>query len=296
MIFAVAVVAWFGTSGSALSHAVCGDRVFPATLVMDDPGVGDELSLPTLQYTSIPTSAGGGQTITYGYEWDKTITEHFGFAINGDYYTQRNGGTGLHGWDNITLTIKDQALCVDGDELMASVGVIREFAKTGSTRLVTAGAIDAVSNTTPTVYVGKGLGDLPIGYFRPLAITGEFGYQLSDSPNASPNQWNYAVALQYSIPYLQQNVKALGLPAVVAGMTPLVEISMSTIAGGPSGGLTTGVIAPGILYDTDTWQVGVEALIPANAATRQTQGVGVIVQFHLFLDDIFPNSIGKPIF
>ena len=32
----------------AFPHAVCGDRIFPATLAIDDPGVGDELALPTV--------------------------------------------------------------------------------------------------------------------------------------------------------------------------------------------------------------------------------------------------------
>lgn len=284
-------------SSSAWAHVVCGNRVFPATLVMDDPGVGDELSLPTIQYTHIPASAGGGQSVDYAYEWDKTITENFGFALNGDYFTQQSGGTSLQGWDNITLTLKDEFLCSGNNEFAASVGVIREFAKSGSASLVTAGAIDAISNTAPTVYAGQGLGVLPIGYLRPLAITGELGYAFSDSPNTpgSPNAVQYSFSLQYSIPYLQQHVKDVGLPQFIAGMTPLVEVSLTTPTG--QGMPTTGTINPGILYDGDNWQFGVEANIPANSATWQTQGLGVIAQFHLFLDDVeAAGPLGKPIF
>ena len=278
----------------AMAHAVCGDRVFPATLVMDDPGVGDELSLPTVQFTSIPAAGGNpsGQTIDYGYEWDKTITRDLGFAINGDYFTQHGAGQNLRGWDNVTVTLKDELPCSEAHEFMVSLGVIREFARTGSSQLINAGAIGAVSNTAPTLYVGKGLGDLPIGYLRPIAVTAELGYAFSDSPRLSPDQWNYAMSLHYSMPYLQQHVKALDLPAFFTRLIPLVELSVST----PQNGLTTGIVAPGILYEADTWQAGIEATIPANATTRQTQGAGFIVQFHLFLDDIFPNSIGKPLF
>jgi hypothetical protein len=43
----------------------------------------------------------------------------------------------------------------------------------------------------------------------------------------------------------------------------------------------------------DTWEVGVEALIPGNKATGNH--VGVIAMFHLFFDDLFPNSLGKPL-
>ncbi|HEY1723417.1 MAG TPA: hypothetical protein VGG27_19390 [Magnetospirillaceae bacterium] len=277
---------------SAWAHAVCGNRVFPATLTMDDPGVGDELSLPTVQYARIPPSAGGGETTTYGYEWDKTITEHFGFAINGDYVTQSSGGVKDNGWDNVTLTLKDEVLCSQANEFMASIGIAREFAKTGSPQLLRDGVIDTVGNTAPTVYFGKGLGDLPIGWARAFGITSEVDYAFSDSPNASPNELDYNFSLQYSIPYLQQHVKDLGLPDFVGHLTPLVEVTMSS----PNGQPTTGTIAPGVLYDADTWQFGIEATIPANSATWQSQGFGFIAQFHLFLDDILPNSLGKPLF
>jgi diacylglycerol kinase-like protein len=55
-------------------------------------------------------------------------------------------------------------------------GVIREFPRTGSPVL----GNNDVGTTTPTLYWGKGLGDLPIGWLRPLAITGTIGYQYAD--------------------------------------------------------------------------------------------------------------------
>ncbi|HTV44107.1 MAG TPA: hypothetical protein VMF05_02225 [Stellaceae bacterium] len=281
-------------SATALAHAVCGARVFPATLTMDDPGVNDELSLPTITYQPIPPSGGNpsGRIVDFGWEWDKTITRDLGFGINDDYLSQRGAGQNLNGWDNLSLTLKDQPPCDEADEFMFAFGVIREFARSGSSLLVNAGAIDAVSNTTPTVYFGKGAGNLSIGYFRPLAVTGELGYQISDSPPVSPSQWNYAASLQYSLPYLQQNVKALNAPAFFTHLIPLVEIAMAT----PTIGPTTGTIAPGVLYEATTWQAGIEALIPATGATRQLQGTGFIVQFHVFLDDVMPNSLGRPLF
>jgi hypothetical protein len=291
VVACLALLAW--STGEAAAHVVCGSRVFPATLTMDDPGVGDELSLPTVQYLPVPASGGnpGGHSIDYGYEIDKTITQDLGIAINGDYFTQHGVGQNLHGWDNLTVTLKDELPCVEDHEFAFSVGVIRTFARTGSSQLLDAGTIASVSDTAPTIYFGKGLGDLPIGYLRPFAVTGEVSYQISDTPSVSPNQWAYAASLQYSMPYLQANVKALGLPDFLTHLVPLVEMSYTAPAHGPP----KGTIAPGILYEADAWQLGMEALIPANAATRLAQGPGFIVQFHLFLDDIFPKSIGKPL-
>jgi hypothetical protein len=289
-------VACLSVTSSAWAHAVCGNRVFPATLAIDDPGVGDELSLPSINYAPIPGSAGGGQNTSYGFEWDKTITEHFGISVEGGYIDQSSGGAHLTGWDNLDVGLKYEFLCSDANEFMASFGVDREFAKSGSGNLVSNGVIDGTSSTSPTFFFGKGLGDLPIGWARAFAITGEAGYSFSDSPNADPNAWNYGASVQYSIPYLQQHVKAMELPGFVANLVPLVEVNFSTVANGPVSGQTIGTVSPGLLYEGDSYQLGLEAMIPANDLTRQSQGVGFVAQLHFFLDDIFPTTIGKPLF
>ena len=291
----LAVCTFFLKPPDAQAHAICGNRVFPATLVLDDPGVNDELSFPTIQYLPIPAVNGnpGGHSVDYGFEIDKTITQDLGIAINDDYFTQHGvGQKPLNGWDNVTLTLKDKFLCVEPDELMMSMGVIHQFAGTGSAQLRGAGVIATTGSTAPTWYVGKGLGDYPIGMFRPLGLTGELSYQISDTPSVSPNQWNYAASLQYSMPYLAQHVKALNIPDFMNHLVPLVEVSMSS----PDRGFTTATIAPGIIYEGETWQVGAEALIPATHATRQLQGVGFIAQFHLFIDDLlYDTPIGRPL-
>jgi hypothetical protein len=283
------------TASQALAHAVCGNRVFPATLIMDDPGVSDELSLPTITYLPIPASNGnpGGHSVDYGFEIDKTITEDLGIAINDDYFTQHGvGQPNLKGWNNVTLTLKDKFLCIEPLELMMSMGIVHEFGGTGSSLLRNAGVIGSTGSTAPTLYVGKGLGDLPIGMFRPLGLTGELAYQISDTPSVDPNQWNYAASLQYSIPYLEQHIKALDMPDFAKHLVPLVEVSMSS----PDRGPTTGTIAPGVIYLGNTYQIGVEALIPANQATRQLQGCGFLVQFHLFTDDLlYDTPVGRPL-
>jgi hypothetical protein len=283
------------TATDAVAHAVCGNRVFPATLVMDDPGVSDELSLPTITYLPIPAVNGnpGGHSVDYGFEIDKNITEDLGIAINDDYFTQHGvGQPNLKGWDDVTLTLKDKFLCIEPLELMMSMGVVHEFGGTGSSLLRNAGVIDSTGSTAPTWYVGKGLGDLPIGMFRPFGLTGELAYQISDTPSVSPNEWDYAASLQYSIPYLEQHVKALDMPDFAKHLMPLVEVSMSS----PDRGPTTGQIAPGVIYLGNTYQIGVEALIPANHATRLLQGTGVLVQFHLFTDDLmYDTPIGRPL-
>ena len=53
-------------------------------------------------------------------------------------------------------------------------------------------------------------------------------------------------------------------------------------------GVTTGTINPGIIW------VGLEAIIPINEASGS--GLGMRAQIHWHFANVFPNSLGKPIF
>jgi hypothetical protein len=281
------------SNAPAMAHGIAGDRVFPATLTIDDPAVGDELSLPTIDtFSSGDTGAGDGyRQHDYGFEWDKTITKDFGFGINDGYTVQDLAAGGqLKGWNDVSLTLKWNNYTNPEHEFMTSLGVVHEFGSTGSAQVD-----DRSGYTQPTFYFGKGLGDMPIGYLRPLAITGEASYSLQDAPNVNANSVNLGFSVQYSMSYLHNQVKDLGLPEVVNNIIPIVEVNLSQNVGPLGNGARMGgTVAPGLLYEGDTWQVGAEALIPVNKATNQ--GGGFIVQFHLFLDDILPNTLGKPLF
>ena len=77
-------------------------------------------------------------------------------------------------------------------------------------------------------------------------------------------------------------------------MIPLVEVAYSTALNRGQSGQTIGTVQPGVIWSGQYFQIGAEAIIPA---TRQTgHSYGGIVQLHFYLDDIFPNSFGKPLF
>jgi hypothetical protein len=101
------------------------------------------------------------------------------------------------------------------------------------------------------------------------------------------------VTLQYSIPYLQSSVKNLGLGQPFSNLIPVVEFPMNTCTAGPCSGQTTGTINPGFIWLNRWGQLGIEAQIPVNRASGHH--TGVLLQAHLYLDDIFPNSVGKPL-
>lgn len=279
-------LALFAAVGVAHAHGAVGEREFPATLTIDDPAVKDEASVPTFIYSQ---DGSGGHETDVNFEIDKRITERLGIGIN-DGYTILSpaGDKSRFGWQNLTTTLKYQTLADPTHEFLLSVGVVRDWGSTGAQSI----GADAYGATTPTVYFGKGLGDLPIGMLRPLAITGTFGYQIPDAPGLDPRQFAIGLSMQYSMPYLAEAMH-IDLPDFFAHLIPLVEFNYTTPAA-PFGGATTiGTIAPGAIYATETYQLGLEALIPGTRATGT--GIGAIAQFHLFFGEFVP-ALGKPLF
>jgi len=296
LALAGATLALTAPTPQATAHVVVGDRTFPVTLTFDDPGVGDEATFPQLIWQR---SAGPTNQYQTQWEFDKTITPTTALIYNHGFDFLSAAGSKTHsGFENVVITGKWQAYTLPEHEFVASFGVQREFS--GNVQTQNIGG-DQYGATLPTLYFGKGLGDLPIGVFRPLAITGELSYVVPDrrmnfdgSNNGSPASWQAGLSIQYSLPYLQSQVKDYGLPGFLGHMIPLVEATYTSPAAGPaSGNPMTLTIGAGAIFVGDTYQVGFEALIPANKATGQN--VGFILQVHYFFDDLFPNSLGKPI-
>src|SRR5579859_1242109 len=160
----------------AAAHAVSGVRVFPVTLTLDDPGVADEVTVPQVVVQPGP---GPSDDTAVLWEWDKTITPNTALVYNHGYdFLSMSGTKRTNGFENAVITGKWQAWVVPEREFILSLGVQRELP--GNARSNALGLTDAQGSTGPTVYFGKGLGDLPIGLARPLALTGEFTYTIPD--------------------------------------------------------------------------------------------------------------------
>ena len=295
----------------ARSHEIVGNRMFPATLAIDDPGVADELSLPTIAISKTGDVPPVKQLDISG-EYSKLITEDFAVSFSPTWtHLYAPGGPN---WsapaDSRTSTPRSSTACTR----MPNTNSWRRSASVSNGAASGAQDVgaDRFTTYTPNFYFGKGFGDLPadMGWARPFALTGQFGYAIPGS-NATvtvdptsgdvdtefhPRVLVWGASLQYSLPYLKSAVVDLGLPDFVNHLIPLVEVSLQTPVGNTfsSGTVTTGTINPGVIWVGKYYQVGVEAMIPVN---RQSgSNVGAIAQLHFFLDDIFPNCIGRPIF
>ena len=289
----------------AFGRTFVGDRFFPSTLTIVDPDVADEISLPTFARR---VGTAGEREETYSFEYNKRVTENLGFSIGDAYSRFRPGGSGLR---NLELALKYTAYENAGHEFVLSLGAVAEIGGTGARSVA-----EGFTSLGPQVYFGKGFGDLPASYaaLRPIAVTGQVGLLVPTrsrsvtttvNPDTGDNDvdidrhptvLNWGFSLQYSLPYLNAHVREIEGPDLLKRLVPLVEVALrSPVAYAPDlRRSTTGTVNPGVLYQGEAFQLGAEALIPINAASGRH--AGFIVQLHVYLDDIFPKTIGKPLF
>ena len=297
---------------AALAHGFVGKRFFPATLATDDPFVADELSLPTWSTQRI--DAGGDEAPTrqksIEAEFSKRITNDFGVSLGlAHQRITAEGQPSVSGYENVELGFKYQLHRNEARESLMAVGLGWEIGGTGSRAIR-----EPVSTFTPTFFFGKGFGDLPdsMSSLKPLAVTGTVGVAFPSRSSTTtssvdpdtgatvseterhPHVLQIGLAMMYSLPYLQSAVRDVGLPAPFNRMIPIVEIALERPLNRVDDRRFTGTINPGVLWAGRYVQLGLEAIVPINR--RSGQGIGAVAQLHFFLDDIFPRSIGRPLF
>ena len=299
-----------GATSRAYGHGFAGARFFPATLSTDDPFIADELSLPTISTIRTPDDGGTRET-DISVDIAKRITPDFGIEI-GETLSALNPheGRAVTGFRNLELSGKYQLLENDAHEAIVSLGLGVEVGGSGSRSL----GADSFSTWTPGIFFGKGFGDLPeaLRFLKPLALTGLAGIAIPTSASTrsvtidqlsgarsvdverNPDVLEWGFALEYSVIYLQSQVQDMRLRAPFDRLIPLVEFALETPLNRGAGGQTTGTVNPGIIWAGRYCQFGVEAVVPINE--RKGNNVGMIAQLHFYLDDLFPHSIGRPLF
>jgi hypothetical protein len=291
---AAAAAALLLPGAEAMAHGFAGDRFFPATILTDDPFVADEMSLPTV--TLNPTQSDGSRELDVGTDLSMLITPKWDFTLSNDWAHIRTPGmstqTGLTG---LTTGTQYQLFINAEHEAMALAALDVTWGNTGR---IAAGA-PAFTTISPTFDFGKGFGDLPdsLPWLRPFALTGNislnFPTEAETNGTPNPNSLFYGFAVEYSIPYLQSQVRDLGLGPPFNRLIPLVEFALTSPFNRGQSGTTTGTVQPGVIWAGQYFQVGAEMIIPTNSLSGH--GIGGVVQLHFYLDDLFPNSIGRPI-
>lgn len=266
----------------AQAHGIVGNRFFPGTIAVEDPAVADELAFPTASFQD-------GEA-EYEVEWGKRITPHFGISFGGAWVD----GEDASGFSNLETALKYQFVTDAASETILSAGLVVEWGGTGDRDIA-----EDTTTVTPTFYFGHGFGSARAEWARPFAVTGSLGYAApteahDDNGDPTASAVEYGLTLQYSLPYLAAHVRDSGWPDWVNQLTPLVEIAVEQPVRNSGGEGVTGTINPGVLWTGRHIQLGAEAIIPINEESGDD--IGVAVQLHVFVDDLFAHSIGRPIF
>jgi hypothetical protein len=152
----------------ANAHEIVGNRFFPATLTVDDPGVNDELAIPTVSYF---TNGDAAKELDISGDYSKRITADFAVGF-GETWTRLKPPwmAAVSGFQNLDSGLKYRLYRNPEHEFVMSIGLGVEWGRTGAAGV----GAERFNVYTPAFFFGKGLGDLPdtMGWARPLAVTG----------------------------------------------------------------------------------------------------------------------------
>ena len=274
------------------AHGVIGKRFIPSTLTIEDPFPSDEMDLFT--FDRAPKDKEGRET-SFGFEFAKRLTPDLAIGVGWEYifFDPRERGEGrTSGAGTPEFSVKYAFLRSIAHEAILSAGLEVEAGGVSSKRVA-----KRVTTISPALYFGKGLGDLPasLTYFKPFSLNGSFAVNnpanrftgSGEDKERNPTTLSYGVALMYSIPYLQSNIKDVGLSAPLDRMFPVVEFNFETPVSGPEKRRTSAFANPGLIWAGKYVQLGVEAQVPMNKFSGKNVGVKGLI--HLFIDDIWPN-------
>jgi len=276
-----------------VAQEIVGKRQFSDQLVISEPFVEDEVSLPSFFHIDrgrVGRKRAARLTSASG-ELKKRITSEFELSLTGTLiHLDRSDGENITGFDNLGIGLKYELIESAPHEAVVSVALSYEVGGTGR-RAVGAESFDTL---TPTVLAGKGFGDLPdrLAVLRPLAVAGLLGVQIPAGRHPDVLVWGGVI--EYSLPYLESFVKRVNLSPPLNRLVPLVEIEMRTNLDRDSPGRLRGTVNPGFVWVGDVLQIGLEAVAPLDDGSGR--GVGVRGFLRVSLDALLGERFGRPLF
>jgi hypothetical protein len=291
------------------SAAYVGDRFFPSTLATTVPTAADFYNPP--YFVKLPDTATTPSTreIDIPTTYSRLVTKDLGVFFTETFRILEDANRGTRsGFDDLVIGAQYQLYTNPEHQFVFTVGGTAAIGGTGAP-----GIASSFSTLTPTLYIGKGFGDLPdsVAWLRPLTVTGTVAVAVPTdstslttttlptgattlSETINPKILQLGLALEYSLVanmYTGANRTGTRYPE---GWVPLVEFTTATPLNGPLAGRTTGTVNPGVIWVSRYLQVGVEAIVPIDA--HSGRDLGFRAQAHLYLPAIFPDWYGKPIF
>lgn len=273
------------------AHGVVGKRLFVEPMVAEDANVFSEYDVVVPSYIKEEE----GEELELGTSLTLQLTENFGVEVEGEWVSlDPEEGSGETGMANPEAVFKYVAFSSPAHEWIATVALEVEFPY-GAEEV---GAEEFWGFGTGFFY-GKGFGDLPEGllYLRPLMLQGDavVHHHLTKEAEETHNTLSYNFAIYYSIPYLQQFVKDVGIPWPLSRLFPMVELNYERVLNGPNAGELEGFARPGLLWVGKSVELGLAAVIPVAGEVKDEVEIGITGIVSLYLDDMFPEAFREPL-
>jgi hypothetical protein len=276
---------------SAWAHGVVGDYVFLEPIVTQDPTPANELDI--LQPSWVKSRDANNYSIGYSIEkvlWlDDNEMPRVSAGGGSDWiHTSPYQGRSMQGFDDLTMFAKYAFYySLDHEFLMSLVAELE--LPTGDTD------VEEQSHTSlgPVFLWEKGLGDLPnysiLKYLRPFGVQSDFGYLPALGGHTSHDMFADAV-IEYSLPYLSNNVQDIGLKWPFRNLYLFDEINYDQLITGPAGQTFPSLVAtPGLAYVSYHFEVAVASQLALNNATGPENHAAVLGLLDIFYDSIIPK-------
>jgi hypothetical protein len=287
-IFAALVVVY---AQKAWPHGVVGDYVFLEPLITQDPTPANELDI--LQPSWVRSS--DANTYSIGFSMEKVL------YLDDQYMPRISAGVGsswthispfqdraMEGFGNLTLFGKYALLYSLKHEFMLTIGTQLQLPAGNKD-------IEEENHTSlgPLFLWEKGFGDLPnrpvLKYLRPFGIQSDFGYLPALGGHTNHHMFADAV-IEYSLPYLSNNVRDIGLKWPLRNLFVFNEINYDQLITGPSGQTFPTLLAtPGIAYVSYHFELALGTQFVLNNASIPGTHAAVLGLLDIFYDSIFPR-------
>lgn len=281
----------FALASRASAHGVVGDYIFLEPIVTQDPTPANELDI--LQPSWVRSSDANTYSIASSIEKVLYIDDQHvpRFSIGGGsawHYISPYHGRSLNGVDVVSMFAKFALFYSLEHEFLTSLALQIQLPLGSSD-------IEGQHHTSvgPVLLWEKGMGDLPPGgfiqYLRPFGIQSDFGYVPAVDGHTSHHMFADGI-IEYSLPYLSNNVKDIGLKPPLRNLFLFNEINYDQLLTGPKGQTFPTLLAtPGIAYVGYHFELAVGTQFALNNASRPGNHAAIVGLVDIFYDSIFPH-------
>jgi hypothetical protein len=282
-------------ASAAYAHGVVGDYIFLEPLVTDDATPANEADIvaPTWNRNS------GGRTLSIGSSIEKLLgtdsdnLPRFSVGGGSTWISQSpKQGHDVSGFDDLELFAKYAFLIIPQHEFILSAKAVLDL-PTGNP------SVQEQQHTSlgPELIGAKALGDLPnttiLKWLRPIGFQFDYGYIPALGGHTSHNMFADGM-IEYSLPYLSNNVQDIGLKWPLRNMFLYNEFNYNQLVKGPSGQtFPTILVTPGIAYVSYRFELSVGTQFALNQASVSGNHAAILGLLDIFYDSIIPQGNWK---